>query len=971
MPMRLKAGSACRGVFACALAILPVVSWVVVLKAHGQALTGTIAGRVFDTQDAVVPNANITVRNTDVATARIFGAAADGTFRVTGLISGAYTVEGQSGGLSSRRPVRLTVTLGSSTEVALRLEVSGVKQSTTVSARGASVEGNTVAPPANTAEATVGSFLPGLTVTYLPNRDRDFLQFADQAAATEDDPDGSGVVIAGQRSNHVAVEVDGTQFTDPLMGGRRGAEDDGLFLPLSAVREFEEVHSGVDASVGNTDAGLINVATKAGANRARGDAFYTGRPPQFTSSDAFGDSLDNVQNAFGFGYGSPIQRNRSFYFISLEQDFVNAPFYVKFAPQVASIVIPGALALQQGEVVERQSPTAWFGRVDFNLSLSNTLNAEFGYDREHRVNAGDGLTRSLFASGHAANFSGQSLTSRLGLTTVLNAHALNAAVVAWSSDHRDRRPNSSATEQFVNGFGAIGGDSDGEHVFTSQQTQLSDDFTITHGHNEFVFGGRFAANPAYEQQEQNLNGRFDYNSLAAYLSNQPRRFQQTFLTGTTRYNGTVTELALYANMRLQLHSNLFLTAGVRWGAQWNPQSPQSPQSPHPNNAFAVTQRIPSDLSQWQPRVAIAWDANAKTVIRASSGLYAAPTPATFFHRVFADNGTQTITADSYFDSFLLALTGATTSTPHALSVAPAGLSTPNALVVGIAPAFRNPRSLESAISVDRRLSTKLELTAGYIYSSTWRLERELDENLLAPVISANGTPIFPTARPITGVGRLLVEQSTAHSNYRGGYLSVNAPISRRTTVLANYTLSRTRDDDSSTGPYSAVTAVNPFDLQSERGFSLLDQRQTLNVNAIFNLPVGFKLDPFFVTHSGLPYTPIVGFDMQNDANDWNDRAVVNGEMQPRNVDRQPVIANLDLRVVKDFTLKGEGHHLDLFMDVFNLMGAGNLRFNSQGVSLFGDAADPVYSAGMPLFAPGVTKLGGPREIQFTARLVGF
>jgi hypothetical protein len=53
-------------------------------------------------------------------------------------------------------------------------------------------------------------------------------------------------------------------------------------------------------------------------------------------------------------------------------------------------------------------------------------------------------------------------------------------------------------------------------------------------------------------------------------------------------------------------------------------------------------------------------------------------------------------------------------------------------------------------------------------------------------------------------------------------------------------------------------------------------------------------------------------------------------------------------VVKDFTLKGEGHHLDLFMDVFNLPGAGNRRF-----------------------APGVTRLGGPREIQFTVRLVGF
>jgi hypothetical protein len=200
---------------------------------------------------------------------------------------------------------------------------------------------------------------------------------------------------------------------------------------------------------------------------------------------------------------------------------------------------------------------------------------------------------------------------------------------------------------------------------------------------------------------------------------------------------------------------------------------------------------------------------------------------------------------------------------------------------------------------------------------------------------------------------------------------VNAPLSRRTTILANYTLAKTRNNDSSDGPYAPVTAVYPLNLLAERGPSSFDQRQTFNVNAIFNLPVGFKLNPFFLTHSGLPYTPIVGFDTQNDANDWNDRAVVNNVMQARNSSRQPAFANVDLRVVKDFTLKGEGHHLDLFMDIFNIAGAGNLRFGSDAVSLYGNASSPVYSAGTPFFALGVTRPGGPRELQFTARLVGF
>ena len=122
---------------------------------------------------------------------------------------------------------------------------------------------------------------------------------------------------------------------------------------------------------------------------------------------------------------------------------------------------------------------------------------------------------------------------------------------------------------------------------------------------------------------------------------------------------------------------------------------------------------------------------------------------------------------------------------------------------------------------------------------------------------------------------------------------------------------------------------------------------------------------------GRPYTPIIGFDTQGDANDWNDRAVIGGVTAGRDSLRQPAFSDVDLRVVKDFTLKGVGRHLDLFMDIFNLIGTGNKNFGSDAVSLFGNSASPVASAGQALYAPNGTRVGGPREFQFTARLVGF
>jgi hypothetical protein len=955
---------ACRAKLALALS-LAVCLYMLATTALAQISTSSIAGNVVDPHGAVIPEAKVIVRNTDLSLTRILTTDKRGAFRVAGLVSGAYVVEANRKDLVLRRPLRLTLGLGSSTEVTLRLGLRVVRQSTTVTARLGTVEGNTTTPPPNTAEASGSSFVAGLTVTYLPNRDRDFTQFTQLSPAAEEDAVGTGVVMAGQRSNAIVTEVDGTRFNDPLLGGRRGAEDGSFFLPLTVVREFQIVRTGVTASVGDTNAGLINVVTKEGSNRPRGEAFYTGRPSTFTSADAFGHSMDNQQNAFGISYGGPIRKDHTFFYFGIEQDFVHSPFYAEFAPQASTATISSSLIAQQGQIVQKDTPTAVFGRFDAILNPTNTLNVQLAANRVRSTNVGDGLTRTLSTSAHASSLSGQSFSSRVGLTSVVNARAVNQAFVAWSEDHRNRTPNSTAPELSINGFGTLGGDSAGRHLYTSQQVQLVDDLSLTRGRSLFAVGGNFALDPAYEQKEANFNGRFDYNSLTDYLNSNPRRFQQTFTTGDRQYHATVHELSLYADSNIQLHPRLHLSAGLRWAAQWNPQPA------HPNAAVAQTQFIPRDLRQWQPRLGLAYTPDKKTVIRVSSGLYAAPTPATFFHRIFADNGTHTVVADSYFDPSILTISGGHSTSPHALAGPPIGLTTPAALVVGIDANFRNPMSLQAAASIDREIIPKLAFTLGYLHNSTWGLQRRVDENLNAPTIDSAGTPIFTSTRPLVEIGRLLVNQSTAHSSYEGGFLTATSAISRRSQLVINYSLSLTHDDDSNTGPYSYDLAVDPYDLHRERAYSSMDTRQVLNLSAIFNLPAGLKINPIFIARSGQPYTPLVGFDTQHDANDWNDRAIINGSMSARNSFRQPAFSDLDFRIVKDFTLKGEGHHLDLFMDIFNLANAQNLRFDPSSTSLFGSSASPVFSAGQPLFAPGAARFGGPRELQFTARLVGF
>jgi hypothetical protein len=927
-----------------------------------QSNTGSIVGQVFDPAGKQVAGASVTARNTDLSIKRTVVTDQSGSFRIQGLVPGAITVEGKVAGLATKGPVRLTLGLGSTVHVIIKLAIPSVAQRATVNARGGTSEGNTLAPPVNKDEATVSSFFTGNMTTYLPNRDRDFTQFGQFGAGVSEDATGSGVIIAGQRSSSTLTQVDGASFNDPLQGGRRGAGDGTFFLPQTVVREFQIVRSGVTAEVGGTNSGLINVATKEGSNKLHGEAFYTVRPAWATSADAFGHSLENRQNTFGASFGGPIKRDKIFYYLGVEQDFLQAPYFTQFEPQAQGVVLPASLAGLQGQVFQKSSPTAIFGRGDIVLNSANTLNVELAANRIRGSRIGNGSSRSTATRDNASSLSGQSLWSKASLTSVLTPQSVNQALVSWSGDHRNSAPGSTAPQVVINGVGTLGGDALGPHLFTSNQLQLADTISFSHGGSLLEFGAAFAHSPAYEQQEANMNGRFDFNSLADYLANRPRRYQQTFPTGDTTYRGSLHNLSLFADAKVPFGTRLTLTAGLRWDGRWNPRLPR------PNPAIALTNSIPNDLSQWQPRLGLAWTATRKTVVRLSSGIYAAPTPATIFHRAAVDNGLQTIVADSYFDPQILALAA---STSHAFAAPPPGLTTPAALVIGISPDLRNPRSLQVAASVEQEIKPQFVLSAGYLHNSTWRLQRRVDKNLGLPNAVSAGLPIFPTTRPNPTIGMLLVNESTAHSSYDGLLLTANWQISRRSQLLIYETVSQTHDDDSGTGPYGIDAALNPYNLQAEKAYSAQDVRNVLNVSAIFNLPLGFKCNPVFLTRTGRPYTPIIGFDTQHDANDWNDRALINGSVAGRNSMRQPDFYNIDVRFVKDFTLRGVGHHLDLFMDVFNLTGASNRNFGRDSVSVYGSATATIASAGQALFAPDGTHFGGPRAIQFTARLVAF
>jgi hypothetical protein len=188
----------------------------------------------------------------------------------------------------------------------------------------------------------------------------------------------------------------------------------------------------------------------------------------------------------------------------------------------------------------------------------------------------------------------------------------------------------------------------------------------------------------------------------------------------------------------------------------------------------------------------------------------------------------------------------------------------------------------------------------------------------------------------------------------------------------NYTLARNVDDDSNERNFSQEPALNPFDLSIERGYSKQDVRHNFNMSGLVDLGHGFTLSGVLITRSGFPYTAVIGSDTQNDENDDNDRAIVNGRVVDRNSFRQPNFFNLDLRLLKAFRF-GETMRLDFSAEVFNVTRSSNKNFGNDAISVFGeplpDGSPSEANAGVPLFAPSTARFGGPRQLQLGVRFV--
>ncbi len=281
-------------------------------------VTAQITGSIHDSSGAVVPAAKITVRNEQTGITSEARSNQSGSYLVPLLPPGTYkvTVEASGFKITERPGVQLTV--AESAQLDLSLEVGGSSQSVTVT---------DTAPLLDTSSNAIGGVVTPEKVEDLPMLGRNsnalmtLVPGVRATRATTANPVLEShyqfFSINGSRPNQSQFMFDGGNNTNLTFNGPEYSPQ------VEEVQEFRIQTSNFSAEYSSTGGGVINVASKSGANQLHGSVFEYFRNDVLSANDFFSNRSGKARpmlryNQFGGTIGGPIIKNKTFFFFSYE-----------------------------------------------------------------------------------------------------------------------------------------------------------------------------------------------------------------------------------------------------------------------------------------------------------------------------------------------------------------------------------------------------------------------------------------------------------------------------------------------------------------------------------------------------------------------------------------------------------------------------------------------------------------------------
>ncbi len=277
------------------------------VPAQAQVSLAGVTGVVTDSADAVIPGANVAIKNVETGIETEVGTNEAGYYTLVSLVPGSYELTVESDGFTRFIRTNLELETGQQLRIDVALEIGAVTESVTVSS---------AAPAINLERGAVkGDVIVHEEIQDLPLQGRDFrnLAFLVPGVMPSGRGQGSFASVNGARGDQTNFYVDGVSNRNPVGGGAQ------VRPPLDAVEEFRVVTSGFSAEYGGFSGGIIGITMRSGTNQFHGSAFEYLRNEALDARGFFDEErLRLRRNQFGGTLGGPILRNKSFFLVSLE-----------------------------------------------------------------------------------------------------------------------------------------------------------------------------------------------------------------------------------------------------------------------------------------------------------------------------------------------------------------------------------------------------------------------------------------------------------------------------------------------------------------------------------------------------------------------------------------------------------------------------------------------------------------------------
>ncbi|PYV44583.1 MAG: hypothetical protein DMG06_05900 [Acidobacteria bacterium] len=304
--------------FVLLLAVMQLVIFIFLccapLRLLAQYTTASMAGNVVDPTGAMVPEAKVTVHNTETGFEQTVSTGATGAFLFPRLPVGVYQLTVEKPGFSTYVQEGITLTVNQSATQTVTLKVGEISEKVTVAADTELV---------TTGTATVGQLVDERRVVDLPLNGRTVQSLVFLAAGTVDVTDrycGLGchggvypgeqqAAVNGAGPGGVNYQLDGAGHNDTYLNTN---------LPFpnpDAVQEFNLQSDNMTAEYGNAIGGTVNIVTKSGTNTVHGTAFEFLRNGSLNARNFFAEKHDSLRrNQFGGSVGGPIIKDKLFFF---------------------------------------------------------------------------------------------------------------------------------------------------------------------------------------------------------------------------------------------------------------------------------------------------------------------------------------------------------------------------------------------------------------------------------------------------------------------------------------------------------------------------------------------------------------------------------------------------------------------------------------------------------------------------------